>query len=175
MGAAAFHWGIRQQENNWAFPLILFGAILACLYQIKIKGLSYSLSLGLACTTAAFLFVGARGKKLGNLLNNTVLQYLGSRSYSIYLFHTIIGERSAGVVTQIIYPRLHLSSAEPIWAILAFIVGIAASLGIAEVAFRLIETPSLLLSKRIRPNQPQSALKELISPPLRKAEYNVSQ
>lgn len=174
MGAAAFHWGIRRQDNNWAFPLLLFGAILACIYQIKVKGLSYSLSLGLACTTAAFLFIGARRSKLGSLFNNSVLQYLGSRSYSIYLFHTIVGERSAGVMTKIIYPRLQLSPSEPIWAMVAFIVGLAASLAIAEIAFRLIETPSLQLCKRVKPNQPKSALKELFSPPFRKAEYTVS-
>lgn len=175
LGAAAFQWGARQPDNNWCFPLLLFGAILACLYQIKIKGW-YALSLGFACALATFLFIGARRKKLDSLLNNAVLQYLGARSYSIYLFHTIIGERSAGVVTQIVFPRLHLSPTEPIWAIAAFIIGLAASLAIAEVAYRFIEMPSLRLSKRVRPNQPQSAFKDLMtSPPLRKAEYSVSQ
>lgn len=174
MGAAAFHWGLRQRENQWAFPLLVLSAILAGFYHVKLKGL-YNLNLGLACAVAVLLFIGARCNRLGSWLNTPILQYLGSRSYSIYLFHTIIGERTAGVVTQIIYPRLNLSVTEPAWAITAFIIGVAASLVIAEIAYRLIEMPSLRLSKRIHPNEPQSPLKDLMnSQPLRKAEYNVS-
>ncbi len=175
MGAAAYHWGMNKRDNNWAFPFILISAIFSGFYHVKIKG-SYNINLGFACAVAAFLFFGARYNKLGGLFTSPVLQYLGSRSYSIYLFHTIIGDRTGGVITQIVYPRLHLSPTEPLWAIVAFTITLAASLAIAEIAYRLIEIPSLRLSKRVRPDQPQSPFKDLMmTQPLRKAEYNVPQ
>lgn len=162
MGAAAYTWGVRKTENRWAFPAIMAGMLVAFAFQAESRGVIYALSLGSACATAVLLYVGALKRKLGTWLKNDVLLYLGARSYSIYLFHTIVGERTAELMLQVIYPKLGIATtASELPTLGAFIAGIAASLIVAELAYRLIEMPSLLLSKRIRPNRTGSPLKEL--------------
>lgn len=161
MGAAAFHWGIHApaQRRILVASLLAVTAVIGC--QIYFKGVVYGLSLILAFVTAIGLFIGARLGKLGTWLKNDTLLYLGARSYSIYLFHAIVGERSAEVLTQVVYPRLHLSATETPWSFVALFAGIAVSLIVAELAYRLIEYPSLMLSKRIRPAPAQTAVKPI--------------
>jgi peptidoglycan/LPS O-acetylase OafA/YrhL len=163
MGAAAYTWGARKPENRRAFPLVILGMLAVFAYQVEIKGFVYALSLGSACATAVLLYVGALRRKLGTWLKNDVLLYLGARSYSIYLFHTIVGERTAELLQQVIYPKLGISLSGDLPVLVAFATGIAVSLIAAEVAYRLVEVPSLLLSKRIRPSQAGSPVKELVN------------
>lgn len=159
MGAAAYHWGIHEPAQGRPFVAIMLAvsAVIGC--QIYFKGAVYALSLFIAFVTAIGLFIGARRGKLGVWLRNDVLLYLGARSYSIYLFHAIVGERAAEVLTQLIYPRLHLSVTDTLWSFVALLAGVAVSLVVAELAYRLIEYPSLMLSKRIRPAPAKAAVK----------------
>lgn len=161
MGAAAYHWSLRAPSNRWAFPAILGGMLVVFGLQTHYKDFIYALSLGSACCTALLLYVGARMDKLGSWLRNDLLLYLGARSYSIYLFHTIVGERTAELLLQVVYPKLHVDATTQGAALLAFAAGIAISLAAAEVAYRLIEMPSLMLSKRIKPSRSGSPLREL--------------
>jgi peptidoglycan/LPS O-acetylase OafA/YrhL len=161
MGAAAYHWGVRRRKNRWAFPTMMLGMFAVVAAQVEIKGPVYALGVGMACAMALLLYVGALQRKLGTWLKNDVLLYLGARSYSIYLFHAIVGERTAKLLLQSIYPKLGISTMSEAAALLAFAIGIAVSLAAAEIAYRLVEMPSLMLSKRIRPGRNGSPIKEL--------------
>lgn len=162
MGAAAYHWGVRDPGNRLAFP-VFWLAVLALVVgsQVVFKGVSYALGVGAACATAMLLYVGAVRHKLETWLKNDVLLYLGARSYSIYLLHTIVGERAAKLLPQAIFPQLGIAATSELATLLTFATGIAASLVAAELCYRLVEMPSLLLSKRIRPDRSGSPVKEL--------------
>jgi peptidoglycan/LPS O-acetylase OafA/YrhL len=163
MGAAAYNWGMRDKTNRWVFPGILAGMAIVFLLQVEHQGAIYAMSLAVASITAIILYAGAIKEKLGSWLKNDVLLYLGARSYSIYLFHTIVGERTAELLLQVIYPKLGLAANTQGAALIAFTVGVGFSLIVAEVAYRLIEMPSLVLSKRIRPSRTGSPVKELVT------------
>jgi peptidoglycan/LPS O-acetylase OafA/YrhL len=76
--------------------------------------------------------------RLARLLSHRVLWYLGSRSYAIYLWHFPLLHLSARLVDV---PRgIRLAGA------------VAASLALAEVSWRVVETPFLKLKARYQPS-----------------------
>lgn len=92
-----------------------------------------------------FIYVcGVRGK-LSSALGNPALQLLGKISYSLYLFHLPIGWRLISVVEKLIGAPLG-----PWLAWLLYLVATGVSVAAAWVFWRVVEVPSLQLSKRIR-------------------------
>ena len=93
---------------------------------------------GVVLGASGLLVATAATGRLGTALDGRVLQYLGSRSYSIYLIHLVVGARAAKVLEMI--------APVPQWIVLAF--GIAASLIASELLWRAVERPSIGWSKR---------------------------
>ncbi len=73
-----------------------------------------------------------------------VLAYLGSRSYSIFLVHVLIGSNLARLLL-----RLNWVTETYLVLVGFFVVSLAASIIAAEILFRLIEWPSHRLARRI--------------------------
>lgn len=95
-----------------------------------------------AATGALVLAVGLAGR-LETWLSWRGLQGLGAISYSLYLTHNAV----TGALFRVGY---RLTGRSPAWEAVWFVLGVAACIGFAWGFHRLIEAPSLALSKRIR-------------------------
>jgi exopolysaccharide production protein ExoZ len=72
-----------------------------------------------------------------------VLQYLGARSYSIYLVHTL-------VISPIMRAGYKLTADDRVWALGWTVLGGAAALATAEGLYRWVERPSLAFSNQVK-------------------------
>jgi peptidoglycan/LPS O-acetylase OafA/YrhL len=95
-----------------------------------------------ALTAGALLLVDGLGM-MGRWLADPVMQFLGRISYSLYLLHGFIGWSTQSFALRYMNP----------WA--ALLVGIAASVTSAYIAYQLVERPSIRLSHRVRPGTEQ--------------------
>ncbi len=73
------------------------------------------------------------------LVRNRWLQYVGTRSYSIYLVHWLI----LAQIAHFAFASAHSPSG---W-LLRLVLGLAASLVVSEITFRLIEQPGIALGR----------------------------
>ncbi len=90
-----------------------------------------------ACLPALLLGKGPAQRLLGS----SVMRYLGSRSYALYLDHRM----AKGFVDRILAPGSHSTTQQSVRFLL--IVGLA--LAGAEVLFRLVERPMITLGRRV--------------------------
>jgi hypothetical protein len=90
-----------------------------------------------AAATAAALYAASRLGTMGTWLSDPVSQFLGRISYSLYLFHPLVGWTAQSVALKFVDQ----------WTALA--VGIAASVVSAWVAYAMLERPSISLSRRV--------------------------
>ncbi|MFP2923886.1 hypothetical protein ACLESO_01465 [Pyxidicoccus sp. 3LG] len=89
------------------------------------------------------------------------MQQLGAISYSLYLTHNTV----TGALFRVGY---RLTGRSPAWEAVWFVLSVGACIGFAWVFHRLIEAPSLALSKRIRlsPEPPRGTAGAVALPPL---------
>lgn len=85
------------------------------------------LGIPAAALTTVVVIWACTGVGASPILGNRVLRWLGSRSYSLYLWH--------GPLLDAMREHFHLP-----WPIIA-LVGVPISLGLAELSWRFIETP----------------------------------
>ncbi|HEX4143233.1 MAG TPA: sulfatase-like hydrolase/transferase [Pirellulales bacterium] len=80
------------------------------------------------------------------------LPYIGSRSYSLYLVHALVGSNLARLL-------LHTNWVPETFLVLTafFFMALAASILAAEILYRLIEWPSHVLARRIAWESPSAA------------------
>ena len=90
--------------------------------------------------TAVLLFLAWRWHRMDKWLADRVSQFLGRISYSLYLYHPLIGWSAQSLALR------YLNQ----WG--ALIVGIGASLLSSWLAYRFIERPSVNLSHRVSLN-----------------------
>ena len=101
-----------------------------------------ALLVGLAAF-AAILLATVLGR-MGKWLSNPVVQYFGSRSYSIYLVNWGVGLRFIDMI--------HRFAPQTLWsAWLCTLAGFAVTLLVSELLYRLLEKPSLRLSQALKP------------------------
>lgn len=94
-------------------------------------------------TVSLIFTVGCLGH-LGDWLNHRVVQYLGRISYSLYLIHLLVLERVSCV-------GLHLSGANSPWlAVCWFVLGTAASVGVAHLLYLAVERPTVRLASSLK-------------------------
>jgi peptidoglycan/LPS O-acetylase OafA/YrhL len=86
--------------------------------------------------------VAARTGGIQTWFDTPLLRYLGTISYSLYLMHAVIGIRLLKVM---VHPD---DSAARAWTLYA--VALLVSIAAADIAFRLIERPSMNLSHRLK-------------------------
>ena len=119
---------------------------------VALEGVTFVAGLGVAgrASTAAALLavvfiVGCWWWTAADrwVATNRPLQYLGSRSYSIYLVHLT-------VLTVVMRFGFKVTGADPTAALAWMLVSIPACLLVAEVLHRFVERPAVRLSKEIR-------------------------
>jgi peptidoglycan/LPS O-acetylase OafA/YrhL len=102
--------------------------------------------------TGVAIYLAGRFDRL-TALNYAPLQYLGRRSYSIYLVHPVLGVPFTYFVAQHFFARPLSMGA----AALCMAMAIVASLVTAEALYRLVEAPSLRLSRTLKRKAPAAA------------------
>ncbi|HWY86538.1 MAG TPA: acyltransferase [Gemmataceae bacterium] len=99
--------------------------------------------VGLA--TALSIYATGKAGHLGDWLAWKPLQYLGRRSYSIYLVHTIVGSRVMNIMWRL------TGGAPSFSTTLVFMVpALLATLVAAELLYRWVEKPSVEIAKRLK-------------------------
>ena len=136
LGVLATFAYLRPRIRRW-MPLPLLAGVLMWLHCR-----SEALLVGLAAF-AAILLAAALGR-MGTWLSNPVVQYFGSRSYSIYLVNWGVGLRFIDMI--------HRFAPKTLWsAWLCTLAGFAITLVVSELLYRFLEKPSLRLSQRLKP------------------------
>lgn len=127
---------LRPAIRRW-MPLLLLAGILMWMVCK-----SEALLVGLAAF-AAILLASTFGR-MGTWLSNPVVQYFGSRSYSIYLVNWGVGLRFIDMI--------HRFAPQTLWsAWLCTFAGFAVTVAVSELLYRLLEKPSLRLSQSLKP------------------------
>lgn len=132
---AAFAW-VRPNTRYWMiFPMLLAFVVWLVVHD---KALLVGLVAFAAILLASFL------GRMGSWLSNPIAQYIGSRSYSIYLVHWVVGLRFIDLI--------HRFAPQSLWsACLCSLAGFAVTLLASELLYRLLEKPSLRFSQVIKP------------------------
>lgn len=113
---------------------------------VLVSGVLFSNSRCFAAViTATLLYVAGHRDKMTQWLSGTIVQFLGKISYSLYLFHAIIGWSSMSVAL-----RYFPAPMKPWQAVSAALVGISGSIISASVVYALIEKRSVQISRLIR-------------------------
>jgi peptidoglycan/LPS O-acetylase OafA/YrhL len=90
--------------------------------------------------TAGAIALAHRTRRLDRWLAGPTVQYLGRISYSLYLVHVPIGFRLSNLLNHVVpaSPPMHVATA---------VIGLLAAIAAADVFWRLVERPSLELSR----------------------------
>jgi peptidoglycan/LPS O-acetylase OafA/YrhL len=94
------------------------------------------------CTAVSIAIVGSMGK-LETLWRSRAVQFFGRISYSLYLVHAVVGGKAIKLGARVL-------GASPAAAVVLFFFGLAVSVAAAYVFYRLIERPSVELTKRLK-------------------------
>lgn len=112
----------------------------------------------LAPAVSALVMLCARYERVGAVLRARPLLWLGTISYSLYLFHSPVGWRFVSVAQLVIPAPWNTPTALAVYA-----AGIALCVAVAAVAWRIVEKPFLALAQRV--SLPTSARPPLARPP----------
>ncbi|MBA2368557.1 MAG: acyltransferase [Candidatus Protochlamydia sp.] len=89
------------------------------------------------------IFYCIKQNKLHTFLSSTIFQYLGKISYSLYLIHWLVGIKFISFIS-------FFFQGASIHPLLLLFLSLGISIGVAELFYRLIEQPCLLLSRKIK-------------------------
>ena len=107
-----------------------------------------------ACLTAIFIYWVTIRDKHSVYLNWKPLTLLGTISYSLYLFHAIIGERVVNLLRDEVLPRSIFGYVStPLDGVLVLSVAFAVVFFACYLVYQFVEKPSMAISKRIKPAQ----------------------
>jgi peptidoglycan/LPS O-acetylase OafA/YrhL len=127
----------------WAFqkrlPVIYFLLFAAALLFSPVAHRHFP---GLAALVALLILWAGRTGNLTRWLTWKPLQFLGAISYSLYLLHNSVTGMIGGLANTT--PRT------PLWELFWLIALTAVVCAVAYLAWRFIEKPSILLSKRLK-------------------------
>jgi peptidoglycan/LPS O-acetylase OafA/YrhL len=97
----------------------------------------------LGVATATSIYVGGMLKKLYGWLNVAPLQFLGRISYSLYLGHAMVGQKTIKLGHRFL-------GDSPVAAVGLFLGAFVVSICFASLMYRWVERPSVRLAKRIK-------------------------
>lgn len=124
----------RQGDRQFAALLLLMSAALAVKWRWRLLA---------ALLTGTGLYVGIKLDLIGRWPASRVLGYLGRTSYSLFLVHYPVL-----IVVETLWLALGWTS--PMVAVAGLIAAYLASLLVADVFFRAVETPAVQLSTRCK-------------------------
>lgn len=125
-------------KNRWMPPLLMSTALLVCEYTPRLQGMARLLVHCLFCLALMAMILNPRGV-FSRVLQSRPMSYLGSISYGIYLYHTVILwglERlfeSRGITAQ---------------PFLLFVTAASLAIVVAGLSFRYFETPIMNIRHR---------------------------
>lgn len=126
---------------RWTRPLA-FGGVIAVSALLSPSGDRAGLLAGVLTAVVIGLCVH-RPSAARSLGAPRLLQYLGARSYSIYLVHTL-------VISPILRAGYKLTADAPGWAVGWTLLGGATAMISAEALYRWVERPSLAFSEQVK-------------------------
>lgn len=134
----------RRQIPAWA--LAVYMALLSAGPLVSGRGGAF---VWVSVATAALLWLAIERDRLSRWLSDTVSQFLGRVSYSLYLIHTpVLGATYVGTATVLGQPTMAKQ-------ILGILVTVIVTLVAAEVFHRAIERPAILMSRQLKPGTPR--------------------
>jgi len=138
-GGVLAYWTVYAElHSGWLLTYI-------CALSLSLATPMQNLSTAIAIVTTCLIWHAGNRAKLTVWLSGSVFQWLGRISYSLYLVHLPISGRAINFATHAI--RLPAGRGGQL-CLLA--IGTGASLVAAQVLYKVVEKPSLALSRRIR-------------------------
>lgn len=123
----------RLSPGIWIVALILIAAT-----ECFVGSLNH---ISVSITALALGLLGlARGRPLASWNGGRVLQWLGRRSYSLYLIHFV-----GAALAKTLSPRIN----DAVAALVVFAMAVSVSVVCAEVLYRAIEAPAHRLSRSV--------------------------
>ena len=136
------YWAVAKLVRHVDF--LAYAALL-----VVVLGWHFSIPASIGLVTGVAIYLAGRWNRL-TTLDHAPLQYLGRRSYSLYLVHPVLGVPFTYFVAQHFFARPLSIGAGALCMSLA----IVASLFAAEALYRLVEAPSLRFSRSLRRKAP---------------------
>jgi exopolysaccharide production protein ExoZ len=138
---------------RWTHPFVFAGA-LAVTASLSSSADRTGLLAGVltAAVIGLCLHLPSAARSLGA---PRLLQYLGARSYSVYLVHSL-------VISPIMRAGYKLTADAPGWALGWTVLGGAAAMVSAEALYRWVEHPSLAFSEQVKAVGARSAFTGLL-------------
>jgi len=128
---------------GWLRPVYFLAFWLILLVFSVYPG--YEINSITTLVTAIAVFIAGMRNSLSSIFSSPVFQYFGRISYSLYLFHPIIGWRVISVGKRYLGPELN-----PAEASLLFLSGVCVSIAISHLVYRFVEKPSMAVSHNIK-------------------------
>ena len=126
---------------RWRWPFTL-GLLVAGVAVIDLQADKGRLGAGLVTTFVVALGV-LRPRLVRRLDSSRMLQYLGSRSYSLYLAHDV-------VITLVMRAGYKVTGDSPAGALVWMVIATVLALVATEVLFRWVERPSVRFSLKVK-------------------------
>jgi peptidoglycan/LPS O-acetylase OafA/YrhL len=135
-----------EREPSRAWPWITGGALIGLTaswwLEPYVMGASVLSTPLVLFSATALVFAAARWRQAATLLDTSALQWLGSRSFSLYLVHYPLVVAVASLVA-------------PDHALLVPVVAIPIALVVSEVFFRAVESPAVKLARWVGTGLPR--------------------
>jgi len=159
-GAVCYWCTLGERLPRKCFFILL--AALCVLFAVQaMTGREAATSTLIVTLTAVFLYIAGVRHKLSSWLRWRPLLYLGSISYSLYLFHGIVGERFISLMRDWILPWLGVELPPVLRAIALFLGALVGSVLAAHLVYRYVERPALMIARKIRPASSESLPKQI--------------
>jgi len=138
---AAIHW--LKEKRHWLFGITFLQLIIVLFFLKSVSTLWYIYrEISLSLCTFSIVLVSIYGWKgiIGYISRNKHVQYIGTISYGIYLFHMPVPYVYRNVAKKL-FPSVHLGP----WVFL--MVCFAITIALAALSYKFIETPFLKLKR----------------------------
>lgn len=132
-------WWVASGRVHWSALVAMWGFLVAV---IVLEGVEPQQTLPIF--VSGLIWWSYRRDRMATVLSGPVIQWLGTISYSLYLFHTTIGWRFVRISGKFGGQNASLWTSAPI-----FLAGVLICVVAAWLAWRLIERPSMDFSRRV--------------------------
>lgn len=119
----------------------------------------------LPIAVTALIWWSYRRDTMATALSNPAIQFLGTISYSLYLFHAPVGWRLVPLASRVV------GGDSPLWiSVTIFTISMLVCIAFAWLMWWLLEKPSMALSRSFKlPRRPSPVSKSTDGPPARRA------
>lgn len=137
LGVIAYHCA----NHKLPYKYLLIGALLTVGVTTIYKPIYFGL---VPAVTLLIIYVASEHHGV-SFLKSIAIQWLGKISYSMYLTHAIIGWVSISFLSYLLK-----GFESPFVTVMIFLTGLLLSIMFAYIFYRIVENPSLIVSRRFR-------------------------